>query len=87
VVPYRDGTDPEDKLTEPASDIETGEDSKTYIAIAEKDAEQKSSIWEPVLADATPFFHIDLTSAVRVAERGLNRVRTLKVVKTVQSAD
>jgi sodium-independent sulfate anion transporter 11 len=83
VVPYRDGRLPDNSSVERVSDVERG-DSKADVAVSEKDVEQGS--WEPVLPDATPFFHIDLTSAVRAAENGLDRVSKLKEAKTVQSA-
>ncbi|KAJ3568520.1 hypothetical protein NP233_g5664 [Leucocoprinus birnbaumii] len=52
-------------------DIETGA-VKVQAQLMESDAELRT--WEPLLPEDTPFFHLDLQSAVRAAESGLDRV-------------
>lgn len=83
MVPYRGGRLPDNSSAEPVSDVEMA-DSKVDITVSEKEVEPRS--WEPVMPDVTPFFHIDLTSAVRAAEGGLNRVSKSNGVKVVSSA-
>jgi sodium-independent sulfate anion transporter 11 len=71
VVPYRDGRLPDYTSSQLVSDIETG-DVKVQIRDQETNAELRT--WEPLLPQETPFFHLDLSSAVRAAESGLDRV-------------
>jgi sodium-independent sulfate anion transporter 11 len=84
VVPYRDGRLFENSSAEQVSDVETG-DNKPESSFSNKIVEERS--WEPVMPESTPFFHIDLTSAVRAAEGGLNRVSKLDSDKVGSPAD
>ncbi|KAJ3562969.1 hypothetical protein NP233_g9243 [Leucocoprinus birnbaumii] len=79
VVPYRDGRSPDDSSSiKAASDLETG-DTKAAVRDGEQSAELRS--WEPLMSQETPFFHLDLPSAVRAAESGFDRVTHLSDVK------
>ncbi|KAF5358352.1 hypothetical protein D9756_001890 [Leucocoprinus leucothites] len=79
VVPYRGGRSPDDASSNAPSDLETG-DIKTLVRDGEQSAELRS--WEPLMSQETPFFHLDLVSAVRAAESGLDRVAHLDAKKT-----
>ncbi|EAU88189.2 high affinity sulfate permease [Coprinopsis cinerea okayama7 len=69
VVPYRDGTSFDEVTKGPPSDIESGGDTKEPASPKESE-----SVLEPVVPTNTPFFHIDLASAVKAAESGVERV-------------
>jgi sodium-independent sulfate anion transporter 11 len=73
IVPY---SLPQDKVSDGSlkqceSDLESG-DTKIQVQEVERDAETRN--WEPLLPEETPFFHLDLLSAVRAAESGLDRI-------------
>jgi len=68
---------PDDILIRATSDLETG-DTKTNI----QGGQSIDNVWEPLISSQTPFFHLDLTSAVRAAESGLGRVAGFDVKKT-----
>lgn len=78
VVPYRDGRSPDDISIRATSDLESG-DAKANIR---EEGQSIDNIWEPLMSSHTPFFHLDLTSAVRAAESGLGRVAHFDVKKT-----
>ncbi|GLB35321.1 putative STAS domain containing protein [Lyophyllum shimeji] len=72
VVPYRDGRhDIAEQTVDLTSDVESGDIKKTNSRLSEQTSEL-----EPIVAEDTPFFHIDLLSAVRAAESGLGRIGT-----------
>lgn len=83
VVPYRDGRLPDDISISAASDLECG-NTKTNIR---EGGQNIDNVWEPLMSSRTPFFHLDLTSAVRAAESGLDRVAHFDVKKTEGSQD
>ncbi|KAG5639597.1 hypothetical protein H0H81_010799 [Sphagnurus paluster] len=67
IVPYRDGrSDLSEQGMEFIDDIESGDTKKS----------QSDSELEPLISEDTPFFHIDLLSAVRAAESGIGRATT-----------
>ncbi|KAF8061495.1 sulfate permease [Lyophyllum atratum] len=70
VVPYRDGRNhiPEQDV-DLTDDIESGD-----IKRADTRSSDQSSGFEAIIAEDTPFFHIDLVSAVRAAESGNGQV-------------
>ncbi|KXN82527.1 putative sulfate permease C3H7.02 [Leucoagaricus sp. SymC.cos] len=77
VVPYRDGAVPDDVSSQrSSSDIETG-NIKTQVRAEENPAELRG--WELLTPQDTPFFHIDLPSAVRAAESGLHRIEKFDI--------
>ncbi|KAJ3562172.1 hypothetical protein NP233_g9741 [Leucocoprinus birnbaumii] len=80
VVPFRDvKVLPDDASEKAIHDIETGE-IKATVRHVERSADVTS--WEPLMSQDTPFFHLDLASAVRTAESGLDRVAQLEMKKT-----
>jgi len=83
VVPYRDGRSPDDISIRATSDLESG-DTKTNIR---EGGQSIDNVWEPLMSSHTRFFHLDLTSAVRAAESGLDRVAHFDVKKTEGSQD
>lgn len=68
VVPYRDGRS-FDEPSISSEDIETGDLKKANVSEVVNGFEL-----EPIVPADTPFFHIDLASAVRSAESGVDRV-------------
>lgn len=69
VVPYRDGrNDIAEQAVDLNGDVESGDIKKTNT----RSSEQTSEV-EPIISEDTPFFHIDLMSAVRAAESGIGR--------------
>ncbi|KAF5386742.1 hypothetical protein D9615_001825 [Tricholomella constricta] len=69
VVPYRGGrSDISEQDLDVSSDVESGEIKKSNPRSSEPVSE-----FEPIIAEDTPFFHIDLLSAVRAAESGIGR--------------
>jgi len=65
VVPYRDGrSDIYTSGVELREDVEVGDVKKSASQIDE---------YEPIVSENTPFFHVDLQSAVRAAESGIGR--------------
>ncbi|KAJ3570550.1 hypothetical protein NP233_g4336 [Leucocoprinus birnbaumii] len=61
-----------------AKDLEKGDD-KTKAEDGVEYVEPSGSQWEPIMSQETPFFHLDLHSAVRAAESGLDRSVDLHV--------
>lgn len=79
VVPYRDGrtrsesVDPIPMIRD--DDFEAGGDVKklkTDTVSSKANSSSEVSEYQPVVTQLTPFFHLDLTAAVRAAESGLN---------------
>ncbi|KAJ3855593.1 sulfate transporter family-domain-containing protein [Lentinula lateritia] len=77
VVPYRDGlgdrqlSDLRQNVREHADDIETGLSTSAQGKESINSFEIETTGYAPLLPLDTPFFHLDLESAVRAAERGL----------------
>jgi len=72
VVPYRDGrSNFAEQDVELTDDVESGDVKKINTRSSEQISE-----FEPIIADDTPFFHIDLVSAVQAAESGIGRFIT-----------
>jgi solute carrier family 26 (sodium-independent sulfate anion transporter), member 11 len=66
VVPYRDG-----RSSLPDSNDLESEDIEEGIKKSHHQVESGDIEYEPLLPINTPFFHIDLQSAVRAAESGV----------------
>lgn len=77
VVPYRDGlgdrqlSDLRQNVREHADDIETGLSTSAQGKESINSFEIETTGYAPLLPLDTPFFHLDLESAVRAAESGL----------------
>ncbi|KAG6920007.1 hypothetical protein DXG01_013356 [Tephrocybe rancida] len=70
VVPYRDGTSLNTRDIDLEHDLETGDTKKANNG---SESSHSDPDCEPIIAEDTPFFHIDLLSAVRAAESGVER--------------
>lgn len=68
VVPHHQ--DHSDGLTYKNDDLETGDLKKR----SSRSVSSTTEGFVPVNSTDTPFFHLDLTAAVRAAEKGLGRV-------------
>jgi sodium-independent sulfate anion transporter 11 len=55
-------------------DVESGNDLKKRRSGSESTTEKDECEYGPIVSPETPFFHIDLASAVRAAESGVGRV-------------
>ncbi|TRM61717.1 sulfate transporter family-domain-containing protein [Schizophyllum amplum] len=82
VVPYRDSEARTDSMSsDTKDDLESGnKDSKTVadvteVPISSSGASSVSSNYETIMRSDTPFFHVDLTAAIRAAERSAERAR------------
>lgn len=71
IVPYRDGTSFEDDVNDQrtSSDLESGDKKQSPSS-----SETRDTDLEPLVATDTPFFHVDLSAAVRAAESGVERI-------------
>ncbi|KAF9264887.1 sulfate permease [Marasmius fiardii PR-910] len=73
VVPYRDGLR-DRKLTDlKEPDIEGGNGDSESLSSSDQKAPRLEDRYGPILPIETPFFHLDLASAVSAAESGLGR--------------
>jgi sodium-independent sulfate anion transporter 11 len=81
IAPIIPSFDSETEKEHYTGDIETG-DVKVQVRDEEEAAELRN--WEPLLPQETPFFHLDLQSAIRAAESGLERLAAFDYKKELE---
>ncbi|KAL1728625.1 sulfate transporter family-domain-containing protein [Schizophyllum commune] len=84
VVPYRDNESRTETLTYGKDDLESGgKNGKsigeiTEVPVSPSGKSSVTSSYEAVMRADTPFFHVDLTAAIRAAERTAERANAIE---------
>jgi solute carrier family 26 (sodium-independent sulfate anion transporter), member 11 len=68
VVPYRDGRN---DISTSGLELHPSEDIEVVDVKKSPASQNDSDKYQPIVPENTPFFHIDLQSAVRAAESGI----------------